>query len=104
MRWAAFFALSVLLVIAGLAGAVLLGFGCDENLRAGTARGDVCTTVGEVGSVGWWSLVFAPALLFFAIALHSGRRSVAVLAGALFAALVVVDTVLLAIATSNLLE
>jgi hypothetical protein len=59
---------------------------------------------GKVGSAGWWSLAFAPALLFLAVALLSGRRDrVAVLAAAILVALVVIDALLISIVTSNLL-
>jgi hypothetical protein len=103
MRWGALIALSVGLLIAGIAGAVLVGLGCDENLHPGTTRADVCTAVGEVGSLGWWSLACAPALLFSAAALVRGGNRLAVLAGAIFTAVLALDAVLIAIVTSNFL-
>jgi hypothetical protein len=104
MRWGAVISFALVLLIAGVFGAVLVGLGCDENLRVGTARSDVCTTVGEVGSAGWWSLAFAPTLLFFGVALLSERgERVVVLAGAIFVALVLLDAILIAVVTSNLL-
>jgi hypothetical protein len=51
-----------------------------------------------------WSLAFAPALLFRTVALLSERgERVAVLAGAIFVALVLIDAILIAVVTSNLL-
>jgi hypothetical protein len=104
MRWGALIALAFGLLIAGIVGAVLVGFGCDENLHPETARADVCTTVGEAGGFGWWSLACAPAVLFSTAALVRGAGDrLAVLAGAIFTAVVAVDAVLIAIVTSNLL-
>ena len=105
MRWATFLALFVGLSIAGLVGAMLVGLGCDENVRAGeNARGDVCTALGEFGGPRWWILAFAPAFLFSAGGITRwGRDRLAGLAVTIFVALVAVDAVLLAIVTSNLL-
>jgi hypothetical protein len=104
MRWGVLVALAVGLSIVGVVGASLVGLGCDENLHPGTARSDVCTTVGQVGGFGWWALACAPALLFFAGAFFSGRGDrLAVWSAAILAALIAVDATLLAVVTSNLL-
>jgi 2-hydroxychromene-2-carboxylate isomerase len=105
MRWGAFLAFFVGLLLAGLVGASLVGLGCDENVRAAeTARTDACTAVGEFGGPRWWLLAFAPAVLFFVSAITRwGRDRVGALAATVFVALVAVDAVLIAIATSNLL-
>jgi hypothetical protein len=97
-------AFAIGLLIVGVVGASLVALGCDENLHSGTARTDVCTTVGQVGGFGWWALASAPALLFFAGALVSGRgHRLAVWGVAILAALIAVDVAFLAVVTSNLL-
>jgi hypothetical protein len=105
MRWGIFLAFFVGLLIAGVVGASLVGLGCDENVRvAENARADVCTALGEPGSPRWWILAVAPAFLFSAGAVTRwGCDRLAGLAATIFVALVAVDAVLLAIATSNLL-
>jgi hypothetical protein len=104
MRSGVLISFAIGLLIVGVVGASLVGLGCDENLRPGTARTDVCTTVGEVGGFGWWSLGCAPALLFFAVGLVRGRSDrLAILAIAIVTALVAVDAILIAVVTSNLL-
>jgi hypothetical protein len=104
MRWGALVAFTLCLLVAGLLGAVLVALGCDENLHPDTARSDVCTTVGEVGSFGWWALACAPALLFFVGALVSGRgKRLGVWTIGILVALVALDATLLAVVTSNLL-
>jgi hypothetical protein len=92
------------LLVAGIVGAGGVGLGCDENLQAKTARGDVCNAIGELGGVRWWLLACAPALIFLASAITRTRRDgFARLAGAIFAGLVALDALLLAIVTSNFL-
>jgi hypothetical protein len=104
VRWATLLAFALGLLVVGLVGAVFVGVGCDENLHPGTARSDVCTTVGDPGGLGWWSLACTPAILFSAAALvGGGRPRVGVLAGAIFTTVVALDAVLIAIVTSNLL-
>jgi hypothetical protein len=89
----------------GVVGAILVGLGCDENVRAAeNARSDVCTALGEPGGPRWWILAVAPAFFFSAGAVTRwGRDRIPGLAATTFVALVVADAVLLAIATSNLL-
>jgi hypothetical protein len=104
-RWGAFLAFFVGLLLAGVFGATLVGLGCDENVRtAGSARRDVCTGIGEFGGPRWWLLAFAPALLFSTGAITRwGRDRLGALAATVLVALIAVDAVLIAIATSNLL-
>jgi Zn-dependent protease with chaperone function len=92
------------LLAAGTVGAALVGLGCDENLHAETARADACTAIGELGGPRWWLLACAPAVVFLVGALTSRRRDrVAGLAGVIFAGLVALDALLIAIVTSNFL-
>ena len=101
MAWGALILLALALAILGIFGAMIVGFGCSENVRPATARGNVCTAVGEAGDAGWWLLGCAPALLFGAVA--GGRRGpLGRLWGAALTALVAVDAILIAIVTGNL--
>lgn len=103
MTWAGVILLTFALVTLGVAGAIVVGLGCGENVTPGTARGDVCAAVGEPGDATWWLLGCAPALLFAAVALVGGRRGPLYLVwGAALTALVAVDAVLIAIVTDNL--
>jgi hypothetical protein len=105
MRWGAFLAFFVALLLAGVVGATLVGLGCDENVpSAGSARREVCTAMGEFGGPRWWLLAFAPAVFFSAGAMTRwGRDRLGALTATVFVALIAVDAVLIAIATSNLL-
>jgi hypothetical protein len=103
-RWGAVIGFGLGLLVAGTIGAVLVGLGCDENLQPGTARGDVCAHVGEPGGARWSLLACAPALVFLTTAtLRPRRKQLAGLAGVIFAALVALHALVIAIVTSNLL-
>ncbi len=103
MHWGALIFLTFALCTLGVFGAFVVGLGCSENVFPGTARGDVCTAVGEPGEAGWWLLGCAPAFLFGAVAVVGGRRGpLGHLWAAACAALVTVDAILIAIVTGNL--
>ena len=103
MPWGSLIFLVAAQVILGVFGALVVGLGCSENLSPGNARSDVCTAIGEPGDRGWWILGCGPAFLFGALALVGQRRGpLDKRAGGIFAAIVVVDAILIAIVTDNL--
>jgi len=59
------------LVVVGVVGAVYLAVGCSENVRPGTARDDVCSSVGELGATRSWLLMLGPGALFIGLTLTS---------------------------------
>jgi hypothetical protein len=102
MTWAGVVLLTFALVALGVAGAMIVGLGCGENVTSGTARADVCAAVGEPGDATLW-LFASPALVFAAVALVGGRRGPLYLVwAAALTVLVAADGILLAIVTDNL--
>jgi hypothetical protein len=102
MTWGGVILLTFALFSPGFFGVFIVGGSC-ENVRPGTARGDVCTAVGEAGGAQWWLLACAPASVFGAVAVLGGRRGpLGYLWAAACAALVAVDAILIAIVTDNL--
>ncbi len=102
MGWGAVILLTFALFTLGAFGAFISAFGC-ENVQSATTRADVCELVGGEGDPRWWLFVSAPAFLFGAVALGSGRRGrLDQVWLAVCAALIVVDAILIAIVTDNL--
>jgi hypothetical protein len=56
--------LGCMLLVGGLLGMVFVGVGCEENLRPGSTRADVCGLVGEPDEPGWWLAAVAPVAAF----------------------------------------
>lgn len=95
--------LTLVLLFSGLVGGVLVGLGCSENVDAGTARGSVCSALGEAGGARWWLLALAPAAIFLAGATTPwGRTRLVLLAIAILLVTAAVDGLLVAVVTSNL--
>jgi hypothetical protein len=75
-----------------------------EERRSCWATAIAVFRLARFGELRWWLLACAPALFFSAGALvRWGRDRLAGLAAAIFVALVAIDAVLIAVATSNLL-
>jgi hypothetical protein len=71
-----------LLLLGWLVGGVAFG-ACDENLRAGTTRSDICSSVGTEGS-RYLLLLIPPPLLLVATVL-TNRARIAVFAAVVLA-------------------
>jgi hypothetical protein len=65
----------MLLLGGGLLGMVLVGAGCDENLRPGSTRAGVCGRVGQPDEPGWWVAAVAPGAAFVVVRTLARRRS-----------------------------
>ncbi len=95
--------LALVLFVAGLIGAVLVGFGCSENVDVRTARGLACSSLGEPGGIRWWLLALAPAaILLVGATTPWGRKRLVQLAIAVLLVTAAVDGFLVAVVTSNL--
>ena len=82
-------ALSVALLGGGYLAGLLLTAACSENLRAGTRRESVCSTVAE-GRVGFWLAVLWPVMVYAASWLIPGLRRRVGAVGLVIAALAMV--------------
>jgi hypothetical protein len=95
--------LALILFVAGFIGAVLVGLGCSENVDVHTARGLVCSSLGEPVGMRWWLLALAPAAILLAGATTLwGRTRLVPLAIVILLITAAVDGFLLAVVTSNL--
>ncbi|MDQ3995192.1 MAG: hypothetical protein M3265_10405 [Actinomycetota bacterium] len=103
MRSVLLASLTLVLLLSGLIGGVLVALGCSENVDAGTARGSVCSALGEPGGAGWWLLALAPAAVLLASATTRwGRIRLVQIGVAVFLGAAAVYGFLLAVVTSNL--
>jgi len=97
---AAIFAL--LILGASFCSKVLLAVGCADNVSSGTQRGDVCGAAAPFEApVGWFILMFAPAIAALASAtLLRGTRA-RVVAAAILAVAIATDALRLSIVAGH---
>jgi hypothetical protein len=96
--------LAGMLLLGGLLGMVLVGVGCEENLRPGSTRAGVCGRVGEPDEPDWWLAAVAPLVAFLVVRRLARRRSTlrSWATVAIAAAAFVLYAILTAVVTGNL--
>jgi hypothetical protein len=103
-RWAIVASAWILVLLAaGWFGGTLGALGCDENLRPGTTRDHVCTSLGlrDFGGVEWIALASAPSVVFALglSALPQVRRRPNILGSALVGGVFALYSVILVLVT-----
>jgi hypothetical protein len=97
--------LGVSLAIVGIAGAAAASLSCDENLRGGTTRASVCTTLSlsDAGTPTWLLYALAPTLAFLALAaVPAGRRRTLIPASIIAGVTGVLDAVVVLVGTGKI--